>query len=238
MTFSNPYMLLGVLSVVAVFSAALLIIGVLYKKSSFVASTYSILCCSSTGVAAGSTIFLFVSSFGCIQNTTAFPSIIKDSPAYEAGLRSGDLLVAINGSQVSNGVVALHHVLERAELGVDRLSLQVMRGDDVHTISLLASARGVYNLGFEMGMNNYELSYSERLLQATRHLLVGASAVNSLMRGESFRFTSLTIPSPVTEFGEGLLIASGLIPLVWPFLLLNAAIRREKEERHLAVEGC
>ena len=85
-------------------------------------------------------------------------SVMDDSPAAEAGLESGDVIVAISGSDVTS-TSDIADVIGDAGVG-DKVKLTVMRGDDRLNLTAVLAERPESGLRFEDGFGeNFDFNF-------------------------------------------------------------------------------
>lgn len=78
--------------------------------------------------------------------------ISEGSPLYEAGVESGDIIIAVNGTEISSGS-ELGEYFNENPVGEDAVSLVLLRGDEEITVSVPPVQTTVYYTGFSYNLS-------------------------------------------------------------------------------------
>lgn len=77
-------------------------------------------------------LFLAIASGGPKTLSPIIGNVVKNSPAYEAGLQSGDKVISINGEKISTW----NELSDLIKDSAGSLSVHIERGENIHTIIL------------------------------------------------------------------------------------------------------
>lgn len=160
----------------------------------------------------GVVVFAFVANYGCMTNSPLIKEVTPYSTAYEAGLRSGDILVALNGKPVVGGIHDLANFI-RHDLGTIANIVVKRAGEDV-SLALTPDHKKLAYLGISGEELSHNLSFSEKLSEAfSASLSLLISMKNRLLGITAFQ-TSPVKSTPLTEFARGLLAYCGFMSLL------------------------
>ncbi|MCB0333403.1 MAG: hypothetical protein KDD55_07875 [Bdellovibrionales bacterium] len=168
-----------------------------------------------SAVAAGVAVFVFAANYGCTTNSPILNEITPHSTAYEAGLRSGDTLIALNGKPVTSGVQELATLIR--EQGVTSVNLTVLRGEREISATLVSDTERLSYLGIHTEENLYSFSLTEKLFEASVYLSSFSTGVRQRLFGPYKVAESALIMSPLSSFAAGLLEFVGGCSLIFLF---------------------
>lgn len=94
--------------------------------------------------------------FAGIRLTSKLGNVVADHPASNAGLMTGDSILAINGKSVGSWSQILESLTESKEQKLSELSIQAMRGEEIMDFTLKTDST------YKLGIESEKLPYQHR----------------------------------------------------------------------------
>lgn len=132
--------------------------------------------------------FVFWIAFMIGPSAVAVSSVQDNSPAMEAGLQTGDLILEVNGQLVENNTILLTAVTENAG---ESIELLLQRGDEMITVNLVPRRPGEYDAANE-GPIGIGLGFGRSSRLARGPIESISASVNSIVE-----IISLTVRAPI-----------------------------------------